>query len=501
MKIISICGALAIVCSSAFGAVSPKLAEWGDSPAKLLMTKDEAKKWPTLQTDEEAQAFIDLFWARRDPTPETMRNEFREDFEARVKFADDNFTTGKERGAFSDRGRTFIYFGPPFRVNSTGGPGSVSSGAVNPGNAPRDANGNLTVAAPVAATAQQTWMYAHDKKPKFLPQADFSIVFEDMGRNDYHLATTERFNPEAAFVTATNAFIVNPKITKAPVFAPPPVMRPVEFRNAALKATYEQFKAGDKDKVGAANLTWGEFVSSEGDHFVSAQMFAPEGSDLAPGQNVTFFSVLEKDGKIYDVREENTTLIAAGKDAYLDKSLDVEPGDYKATFGLVSADGKLLSATRTDMKIEGLDPKGTGTSPLLLASSIIPLKTTWHATDPFTFGGLKVIPQGDLAFPTPGDLWYFLEMRNPGTNETGTPNVKVQVDIKGKTTKGKEAELRMPLADAKLAKLSGETSRYALGLAIPLDAFKPGDYTIKIHVVDTVLGKNYDFEKPFHVKG
>ena len=57
------------------------------------------------------------------------------------------------------------------------------------------------------------------------------------------------------------------------------------------------------------------------------------------------------------------------------------------------------------------------------------------------------------------------------------------------------------MKDASLAKLMGETHRYGLGLAIPLDGFVPGEYTMKVHVVDVVLGKNYDFEKPFHVRG
>jgi len=76
----------------------------------------------------------------------------------------------------------------------------------------------------------------------------------------------------------------------------------------------------------------------------------------------------------------------------------------------------------------------------------------------------------------------------------------VKIEIKGKTPTG-PVELKIPIQDAKLAKLAGETNRYGLGLAIPLEGFKPGDYTMKVHVVDVVLGKEYDFEKPFRVRG
>jgi hypothetical protein len=119
-------------------------------------------------------------------------------------------------------------------------------------------------------------------------------------------------------------------------------------------------------------------------------------------------------------------------------------------------------------------------------------------TDPFTFGGFKVIPKGDLAFAPKGDLWYFVELRNPGTDK-GLPNVKMQIDIAGKTATGPVA-LNLPLTDARLVKLKGETDRYGIGLSIPLEGFVPGDYTMKLHIEDAVLGKNYDLQKAFKVR-
>src|SRR5581483_5969755 len=136
----------------------------------------------------------------------------------------------------------------------------------------------------------------------------------------------------------------------------------------------------------------------------------------------------------------------------------------------------------------------------ILSNNIVPLKTSWRTTDPFTFGGLKVIPKGDAVFVPKGDLWYFLELRNPGVTEQGTPNVRVKIDIQGKTPKG-PVEMKLPMQQAEMTALAGEKNRFALGLAIPLEGFVPGGYTIKIHVVDAVLGKNYDLERQFHIQG
>ena len=495
MKTITLCGIFAIVVSGSALAVPPKYIVWGEGPAKWLMTREEARKWKSVSTDEEAQAFVDLFWARRDPTPATSRNEFKEDFDARVKFADDNFSDGRDPGSLTDRGRVFILLGPPYRVS--GGAGAQSKAMSAPNRSPAD----ITPAKPTSQVDRQNWMYAHEKKPKYVVQSDFTIIFEDVGRNDWHMATTERVNPEAILMQAATASIVSPALTKAPVFESPKPERMTTFRNPEVKAAYEQFRAGDKTSVGNANLTWGEFVSSEGDRFVSAQLYAPFGSGLNPGQKVDFFSVLEnKAGEIVDVRETDATMVAAGQDAYVDKSIPVEPGTYTATFG-IAADGKVVAVSRTPMTIEGIDPKGSGISPLLIASSVTPLKTEWRPTDPFTFGGLKVVPKGDAVFSPSGDLWYFVELRNPGVTDAGTPNIRVQVDIKGKTAAGGPVQMRLPMKDANLAKLIGETTRYGLGLAIPLEGFKPGEYNLKVHVVDVVLGKDYSLEKPFRVRG
>src|SRR5207302_11511107 len=79
----------AAAATSAFAALSPAKADFGKGPAQYLMTAEEKAAWKNIQTDAAADEFIALFWARRDPTPATPRNEFREEFEARVKTAED----------------------------------------------------------------------------------------------------------------------------------------------------------------------------------------------------------------------------------------------------------------------------------------------------------------------------------------------------------------------------------------------------------------------------
>jgi len=104
---------------SAFAALSPQHQEWGSGPVQWIMTADEQRQWTQLTTDGEAEKFILLFWARRDPTPGTPLNEFRDDFAKRVELADkyfpdkDSSGTVITRGAMSDRGRVLLTLGFP----------------------------------------------------------------------------------------------------------------------------------------------------------------------------------------------------------------------------------------------------------------------------------------------------------------------------------------------------------------------------------------------------
>lgn len=104
-----------------FSTEAPKEASaelWGDSPeAHYLATGAEKAQWKALKNREERTKFVEEFWARRDPTPETAENEFRTTFKARVAFADRTFSNPlAARGSLSDRGRIFVLLGKPSQM-------------------------------------------------------------------------------------------------------------------------------------------------------------------------------------------------------------------------------------------------------------------------------------------------------------------------------------------------------------------------------------------------
>lgn len=66
-------------------------------------------------TPEQQLAGWERFWRRRDPTPETVRNEYQIEFFRRLRYADKHFA-GFGPGWRSDMGRIYVKFGPPDQI-------------------------------------------------------------------------------------------------------------------------------------------------------------------------------------------------------------------------------------------------------------------------------------------------------------------------------------------------------------------------------------------------
>ena len=61
--------------------------------------------------------FIKIFWARRDPILRTRENEYKQKFYERVDYANETYAEKNGAGWKSARGRTYIMFGAPGRVD------------------------------------------------------------------------------------------------------------------------------------------------------------------------------------------------------------------------------------------------------------------------------------------------------------------------------------------------------------------------------------------------
>jgi len=120
---------------------------WLEQDVPYIISDEERKAFKNLSNDEEREAFIEQFWLRRNPNPDSPDNEFREEHYRRIQYANDHYAAGKP-GWKTDRGHVYISFGPPDSIES-----HPSGGAYQ---RPIDEGGGETATFPF-----ETWHYRY----------------------------------------------------------------------------------------------------------------------------------------------------------------------------------------------------------------------------------------------------------------------------------------------------------------------------------------------------
>jgi len=172
--------------------------DWSEGPVRYLMTSEERKEFDRLSDPLSRGEFIARFWKVRDTRPETPENEFRQEFDKRVAFADAEFSQDEVRGSLTDRGHVFVLLGPPTWIgrkpltngDDTAEPAGMSIYSRNDVNAALAGSGNRsgvvwdrmtnpgTKLPSSEANWLELWHYRHEHLPHGVPyqQVDFQFI-------------------------------------------------------------------------------------------------------------------------------------------------------------------------------------------------------------------------------------------------------------------------------------------------------------------------------------
>jgi GWxTD domain-containing protein len=145
--------------------------KWLDEDVDYIITDEERKAFKALKTDDERDQFIEQFWLRRDPDPDTPENEYREQYFERIQYANERFASGIP-GWKTDRGRIYIMYGKPDQIETHPSGGSY--------NRPSWEGGGSTSVYPF-----ETWWYRYIEGIG----SDIEIEFVDpSGTGEYRIA-------------------------------------------------------------------------------------------------------------------------------------------------------------------------------------------------------------------------------------------------------------------------------------------------------------------------
>src|SRR5216684_672350 len=99
--------------------------KWLNQDVRWIISDEEKKAFMQLSNEEEREQFIEAFWDRRNPNPDSEDNEFKDEHYRRIEYANEHYAAGMP-GWMTDRGRIYIVYGPPDEIESHPSGGSYN---------------------------------------------------------------------------------------------------------------------------------------------------------------------------------------------------------------------------------------------------------------------------------------------------------------------------------------------------------------------------------------
>ncbi|MGQ9495787.1 MAG: GWxTD domain-containing protein [Thermoanaerobaculaceae bacterium] len=432
-------------------------------PVGYLFTKEERKALENLKSEADINQFMELFWAKRDPDLNTQVNEFKVDFEARVKAADKMFTLERMLGSLTDRGRVLILLGKPTRATNIPA-GSVVEGA-------RGGEGGRQPYEDRGAT--EIWVYSKDRLPEGIVKADeVWVVFTEtrVGSNEFILDRTDRRNVAIMKILTDlpQKLIKNPKLTEVPKLGLLPGSKAAKPEELAL------LEKGEVWPDGTGLVVAQGLVSA---NFKPLWLFLQLPDPLAPAASVVGRVLTEQGQELGTFSGAVTPLSVTGGRGY-EFSLPLDAGKFRVDLALLDASGTPLVVKSLPVELQPVPEDGTVISQFYWGVDVRQ-EASAHLGDPFNIGGWHVIPRASNAYNSSENLAYFCYILHPQLDENGKADFVVSLAA----YKDNKKLTENPNQPVNLSQVTGDLWMFGNGL--PLSVFrKEGEYVLEVTLRD-----------------
>jgi GWxTD domain-containing protein len=480
--------------------------KWLNEDVAYIISTDERAAFKNLQTDEEREQFIEQFWLRRDPTPDTIENEFKEEHYRRIAYANERFASGIQ-GWKTDRGRIYITFGPPDEIEDHSSGGSyqrpIEEGGGETSTFPFqqwryryiEDIGNDIIIEFVDPTMSGEFRMTMDPSEKDallnVPGAGLTMS-EQLGLTD----KADRFNrtdgtrlgvPQDQMTSRMNQFNRLEQYTKLQK-APPIKYKDLEavvnsrisFDVLPMRIRYDFFPVTDASVMTNITLQFDnkdlQFASKDGVQRASVHIYGRITTMTRRVVN-TFEDPVTVEAPKEFVQE------AAGKRAIYQKSIPLIPGTYR--LNVVAED--VVSGTKATYEkaitVPRLDPDRLSSSSMVVADIIEPVPMKSIGAGQFVIGGSKVRPRVGEVFKRDEKLGIYMKFYNFGEDEiTHKPAGQIEYEVVKRGTNEKVIEYTEDLAQFPNA----SPSQLIVEKLLPLKTLAPGQYTIRLKVTDKI---------------
>lgn len=503
--------------------------KWVDQDVHWIITDQELKAFKSLSNDEERDAFIEAFWQRRNPNPDSPENEFREEHYRRIEYSNEHFAAGKP-GWKTDRGHMYIAYGKPDSIDSHPSGGTYDR--------PMDEGGGTTSTYPF-----EVWHYRYlegigenidiefvdtcmcgdyhmtiDRSEKdallHVPGAG-QTLYEQMGMakqaDRFHggleslgtgpmssMQQSKQFDrleqyaklqapPVIKFKDLElESFMSNHKLMNGPFF-------PFDVRTDYVKVTEDTVLVPVTLQIKNRDITFNtkDGVSTGEVHIIGRV-------STITGKVVQSFEETVQ----VEVPAELLTKTLDNKQLYW-KALPLRPGRYRVDVGVKDVNNPdHLGVWAQAVNVPKYDDDKLAVSSLILASRMELVPSKEIGAGNFVIGNTKLLPAVTsnptipASFQRSQKLNFWMQVYNLGIDEKSKQNsatIQYQIIDLGSN----KAVLDMQ-EDSK--KLSAGSDQVTLERSVPLANLQPGKYQINIKVNDSVSNQAIAQSAPFTVE-
>ena len=481
---------------------------WLDEDVRYIITPEERKAFVQMATDEERENFIESFWLRRDPTPDSMENEYKEEHYRRIAYANDRFASGIP-GWRTDRGRIYIAYGPADEIESHPSGGQYQR--------PYEEGGGFTSTYPF-----EIWRYRWIEGIG----SDILLEFVDPTMTGEYRLTMDPSEKDALLNVPGAGLTLSEQMgltTKADRFRRTDGTRMGTPIGGAQSIRYNQFerlqlyanifkppavKFKDLEAIVNSTIDYDTLSYNVDIHYVRVTnssvlsgitvllrnqdlMFKEEDGLHKAVANI-FGRITTMTRRVQSTFEETVSIQTTaermhqevGRSSVYNKSVPLAPGMYRLELVVKDLVGETMGTYRTALRVPEYDDESLAASSLIIADKIerVPIRSL--GTGQFVIGSSKVRPRIDDAFKREEKMGIYMQIYNLGqSEETSRPQGNVTYQI---ARLDNPEDLLLNFTED-VNDIRGSSARQVvIEKLLPLQSLEPGEYRLNLLVEDHV---------------
>jgi GWxTD domain-containing protein len=493
--------------------------KWLDEDVVYIISPEERSAFLHLATNEEREQFIEQFWQRRNPDPDSADNTFKEEHYRRIAYANEHFSSGIP-GWKADRGRIYIMWGPPDEIQSHPTGGSYDRPSAEGGGETSTypfedwryrylegigENVEIEFVDPTMSGEYKLTMDPSEKDALLMVPGAGLTQMESMGlasktqrfnnADGTHLAAPLGMRPES--MSEFSRLDLYAKIQQAP---------PVKFKD--LEAVVTSRLVRDQVKFEYRfyflRITSDTVLVPITVQIPTSQLSFQEKQGVDSATVNLFARISTLSGRIVQTFEDTVkrdvpaSLLQQAKavPSIYQKAVPLSPGLYRLDIVLKDVNNGNVGVVNTRLAVPRFEDDHLSSSSLILADQILPVSSKDIGLGQFVLGDVKVRPKLDASFAAADGMGVFLQVYNLKVDDqTHKSDATVQYRVmKEKTT---EPVLKFDIPKDKLPEHGEELT---LENIITLGSLPPGAYKLEVAVTDNLTKQTITPAMDFTVK-